>query len=293
MDLDAIAVFVKVVETGSFSAAARQLDMPKTTVSAKVAALEKRLGIVLIHRTTRKLFVTEAGEHYFRHCANAVREIELGESALLSAKAAPTGLLKITAPVDFGHTLLPKIVHAYLEKYPGTSVSLLLSNRMVDLVGEGVDLALRAGHLKDSSLIARRFAPIDIKLWASPTYLAKAGTPAHPGELSQHRLLALAAMKTASLSNGTSATAVDTAGRVSTDDFEVIKSLALLGEGIAWLPDFLVGEAQASGSLQPVLPQWKTDEVGGFHFVYPGSRYASPKVQAFIAIAMETLGVAP
>ncbi|PWF47827.1 LysR family transcriptional regulator [Massilia glaciei] len=104
MDLDAIAVYVKVVEAGSFSGAARLLGMPKTTVSAKVAALEKRLGVILIQRTTRKLYVTEAGEQYFRHCANAVREIELGESALLSARDSPSGLLRVTAPVDLGHT---------------------------------------------------------------------------------------------------------------------------------------------------------------------------------------------
>ena len=147
MDLDAIAVFVKVVEAGNFASAARLLNMPKTTVSAKVAALEKRLGTILIQRTTRKLYVTQAGEQYYRHCATAVREIALGEAALMATHNTPSGVLKLTAPVDLGHTLLPKIVHAYLERYPGTRVELLLSNRMADLVGEGIDLAIRAGRL--------------------------------------------------------------------------------------------------------------------------------------------------
>jgi DNA-binding transcriptional LysR family regulator len=149
-NLDAIPVFVKVVEAGSFSAAARLLNMPKTTVSAKIAALEKRLALKLIQRTTRKLHVTEAGMKYFRHCANAIRELELGEAALQSAQSEPTGLLRVTAAVDIGHVVLPRITRAYLARYPGTSVELLISNRIVDLIGEGIDLAIRAGTLKDS-----------------------------------------------------------------------------------------------------------------------------------------------
>lgn len=293
MDLDAIAVFVKVVEAGSFSGAARQLKMPKTTVSAKVAALEKRLGTILIQRTTRKLHVTEAGEHYFRHCANAVREIELGEAALLATQHTPSGLLKLTSPIDLGHTLLPKIVHAYLEQYPGTSVELLLSNRITDLVGEGVDLAIRAGRLEDSSLIAKPFFPITISLWASPAYLAEAGIPAHPRELARHRLTALSAMQATHLSNGKATVQVAIPSRVVTDDFEAVKAMVIAGEGIGWLPHFLVGDAVAAGTLVAVLPNWKTEDVGGFSFVYPGKKYASPKVQAFIAVALAMVRDAP
>src|SRR6201989_2253423 len=177
---DAIPVFVKVVEAGSFSTAARLLCMPKTTVSAKIAALEQRLELKLIQRTTRKLHVTEAGMKYFHHCSTAVHEIELAAGALLSTHSEPTGLLRVTAPVDFGHVLLPLIARAYLAKYPGTSVELLVSNRFVDLVGEGVDLAIRACTLKDSSLVARRFLDVEARLWASPAYLRSFGTVSHP-----------------------------------------------------------------------------------------------------------------
>ena len=156
--MDAISVFVKVVEAGSFSAAARRLGMPKTTVSAKVAGLERRLGVRLIQRTTRKLRMTEAGEKYFRHCAIAIREVELGEAALQSTKGRPYGVLKVTAPVAMGQHSLPRIARAYAAKYPDVSLELILTNRVVDLVEEGVDLAIRwAGELRDSSLIARRF----------------------------------------------------------------------------------------------------------------------------------------
>ena len=140
--VDAIAVFVKVVEAGSFSAAARRLGIPKTTVSAKVAGLEKRLGIRLMQRTTRKLRMTEAGERYFSHCAIATREIELGEAALQLARGEPYGVLKVTAPVDLGHAVLPRIVRAYAARYPNVSVELIVTNRVVDVLEEGH----RPGH---------------------------------------------------------------------------------------------------------------------------------------------------
>ena len=287
MGLDSIAVFVKVVEVGSFSGAARVLNMPKTTVSAKVADLEKRLGVVLIVRSTRKLTVTEAGEQYFRHCANAMSEIELGESALLESKNTPTGVLRVTAAIDFGHTLLPKIVHAYLEQFPGTRVEMLLSSRVLDLVGEGIDLAIRAGHLKDSSLIAKRFFTIETGLWASPAYLAKTDSLQHPRDLANHRLLNLSSMNTKQrLTNGKATVEVAVNNRVITDDFEAIKAMLEVGEGVGWLPAFLAADAVAAGTLAAVLPRWKTESVGAFHFVYPGKKYASPKVQAFIATAL-------
>src|SRR5262245_13474196 len=182
--MDAIAVFVKVVEAGSFSAAARRLGLPKTTVSAKVAALEKRLGVRLIQRTTRKLHITEAGETYFRHCAIAIREVELGEAALQSAKEKPGGILKVTISVDLGHALLPRIAQAYAAQYPDVSLELILTNRVVDLVEEGVDLAIRwGGALKDSSLIARRFIETRSALWASPKYMKRFGKLSHPRDL--------------------------------------------------------------------------------------------------------------
>ncbi len=287
MDLDAVVVFVKVVEAGSFSGAARQMNMPKTTVSAKVAALEKRLGITLLHRTTRKLRLTEAGTDYYRHCARAVHEIELGESALVSAKDRPGGLLRVTAPSDVGRTLLPAIVRGYLEAYPGTAVELLLSNRLFDLVGEGIDLAIRAGSLKDSSMIARRFFDLSLHLWASPRYLEVAGAPHHPKALARHRFVRHAGMKAVHLCKGRTEIAAATEGRATADDFEALKALLQLDEGIGPLPDFLAAEAASSGRLVPVLADWKLKSDGAFYFVYPGGRYASPNVQAFIDTALQ------
>ncbi len=284
---DAIPVFVKVVEAGSFSAAARLLNMPKTTVSARIAALEKRLELKLIQRTTRKLHVTEAGMKYFRHCSNAIHEIELGEAALQSAQSEPTGLLRVPAPVDIGHLVLPRITRAYLATYPGTSVELLVSNRFVDLIGEGFDLAIRAGTLKDSSLIAKRFFAVEASLWASPGYLRQLGNVAHPRSLAKAAFIRFKAINTLRLTNGKSAVEVPMAGRIVADDLETIKALAVLDEGIAYLPPFLVADAVLAGSLVAVLPRWKSQSMGGMSFVYAGRKYTAPKVQAFIQLAQQ------
>ncbi|HET9107354.1 MAG TPA: LysR family transcriptional regulator [Steroidobacteraceae bacterium] len=288
MDLDAVAVFVKVVETGSFSAAARRLGMPKATVSAKVARLEKHLRVSLIQRTTRKLRVTEAGEQYFRHCAQAIRTVELAEASLQSASGRPSGLLKVTAPVDLGHTLLPRIAHAYAGRYPDVSVELLIANRVVDLVGEGIDLAIRSSRaLKDSALIARRFFEMSSNLWAAPRYLRRLGEPGHPRDLQGAAFVGLLARSSVTLTDGKTEVEVPMTGRIRADDFETVKSLLLLGEGIAWLPDFLAADAAAAGALVPVLPQWRPKDRAVFYFVYPGRKYGVPKVEAFIATALE------
>src|SRR5262245_12805333 len=256
--MDAIAAFVKVIEAGSFSAAARRLGVPKTTVSAKVAGLEKRLGVRLIQRTTRKLRMTEAGEQYFQHCAIATREIELGEAALQSAKEKPSGVPNVPAPVELAHAVLPRIVRAYTARYPDVSVELIVTNRVVDVVEEGVDLAIRwAGALKDSSLIARRFIETRSNLWASPTYLKEFGKPTHPRDLANAAFLAHPVLKSVMLTNGKSDVELQLNGRVGSDDLEVIAALVGLGAGIAWLPDFLVRDSVEEGKLVPVLPQWR------------------------------------
>ena len=156
MDLDAIAVFVKVVQAGSFSQAAKLLGMPNSTVSAKIAVLEKQLGVTLLQRTTRKLRVTQAGEVYFKRCVQALEELRAAEYEVASAQQDPRGLLKLTAPVELGHGLLPALVNGFLEKYPKMGVQLLITNRVLDLVAEGVDLAIRAGGGDNVTVIVLR-----------------------------------------------------------------------------------------------------------------------------------------
>lgn len=291
MDIDAISVFVKVVESGSFSGAARLLRMPKTTVSAKVAGLEKRLGVTLIQRTTRRLHITEAGQTYFRHCAAAIKEIELGESSLLASRDHPNGLIRITAPIDIGHSLLPRFVSEYIRIYPDVQVELIVTNRVVDLVGEGIDLAIRVGDLKDSTLVAKKFFEVNFEFCATPDYIAKFGIPKDPTDISNYQVLMHPVMrsKPIELTDGKSTQTIYTHARVGADEIETIKELTLLHMGIGWLPAFLVDEEIKAKTLIRVLPRWKMPTQGNYSFVYPGQRYSSPNVKAFIELAMEKI----
>lgn len=285
-ELNAISVFVKVVEAGSFSGAARMLDMPKTTVSARVAALEGTLGVTLIHRTTRKLHVTEPGRRYFQHCARAMRELDDARAELASASEEPQGLFRITAPVDIGHAVLPRIVAAFVGKYPQVQVELLLSNQVVDLVGEGIDLALRAGNRKDSSLVGRRFFELTANVWASPAYLALGAPPKTPAALAKLAFIAYRGTDSVQLTNGRATARVPTTSRVRCDDFAGIKAMVLLGAGVGWLPDFLTTGEAAAGLLVPALHGWKAKAQGHVFFTYPSHRRASPNVSTFIETAL-------
>ena len=290
MDLDAVAVFVRVVQAGSFSRAAKLLGMPNSTVSAKVSLLEKRLGVTLLQRTTRKLHVTQPGEAYFKRCVQALEELQAAESELATAQREPQGLLRLTAPIELGHSLLPSLVGGFLERYPQMEVDLLLTNRVLDLVTEGIDLAIRAGALRDSRLIAKRFVLGDFALWASPAYLKKRGVPSHPRELSQHECLRFSRFraKTWQLANGKETVTVAISGRVLADDFETLKSIAFLGHGIAFIPSFLCAREAEERGLVRVLPLWHGDAVS-FSLVYPGQRFVSPKIRSFITVAEEML----
>jgi DNA-binding transcriptional LysR family regulator len=283
VDLDGIAVFVKVVQAGSFSAAARLLGLPNTTVSAKVARLEKRLGVQLIQRTTRKLHITPAGRAYFERCVRGLEEIETAEAEVSLSATEPRGLLRITAPGDVAHGLLPVFVGRFLERYPRAQVEVLVANRVVDLVGEGVHLAIRAGPLRDSSLVARKFMSYTGGLWASAGYLKKKGAPKAPQDLDGHELLVFSkfARKSVRLTDGRAHADVALNGRLAVDDLETLRDFVLQGRGIGMLVDYLGREA----GLTPVLPKWNWSS-GALSFVYPGQRFVPATVRAFIDTAL-------
>lgn len=284
MNLDGIDVFVKVAQTGSFTAAAKQLGMPVTTASGKVAALEKRLGVTLIQRTTRKLNLTEAGEVFFRHSVKALDEVRLAEQELETEKSEPQGLLRITAVIDVGNTILVPLIRSYLKAYPKMRVELVLTNRIVDLVGDGVDLAVRVGTLKDSSLIATKFRDTVGGLWATPTYLKKRGAPSSVRDLKKHELIAYSGFQNLKLTNGKDRFEVENQGRFQADDMETLKLYAMYGDGIALIPNFICEQEARKGQLVRVLPQWEWTRFS-LSFVYPAQRFVPPKVQSFIAWA--------
>jgi DNA-binding transcriptional LysR family regulator len=290
MDFDNSAIFVKVVQAGSFSEAARVLGMPNSTVSRNVSLLEQRLGVTLLHRTTRKLHVTQAGETYFKTCVQALEQLQAAQSEIATAQQDPQGLLRITATVSVGHNLLPKLVREFVNKYPKVEVEIVVTNDVLDLISEGIDLAIRTGKLKDSGLIARKAVPDHFALWASPSYVKKNGAPSHPKQLTQHECVKSSRFRgnTLELSNGTETANVGISGRVAADDLETVKRFTLSGDGIGLLPNMICSEEAKQGKIIRVLPQWHGASASLF-FIYPAHRFVPLKVRAFIDLAGEML----
>ena len=287
LSLDCIAVFVKVVHAGSFRQAARMLGMPNTTVSANVARLERRLGVTLIRRTTRKLHVTPAGQAYYARCVRGLAEIEAAEIEVSSAAAQPHGVLRIAASVSVAHNLLPPIVAEYVRTYTCSSIDVVVSNGAVDLLGQGVDLAVRAAEeLNDSTLVARRLVSTPGGLWASPAYLAARGAPELPGALENHSCLVYSsAGRVLSLFDGDERVEVPIHGNLAADDQETLRAFAVQGAGIAPLYDFLAAPYAREGTLVRVLPRWRWFD-GKLAFMYPSQPFVPANVRALIDLAV-------
>lgn len=290
MDLNEVAIYIKVVQLGSFSQAAKQLGMPNSTVSAKVSSLETRLGITLIQRTTRKLNVTPAGQAYFKRCIQGLEEIKAAETEIAAIQGEPQGLLRITAPIDLGSTVLPLIVSEYTRKYPKVSIETLLTGQRLDLLSENIDLAIRAGELKDSSLIAKKLGSVYFAPFATAKYLKANGTPTHPRELRQHRCLHFSPIGFGEwkLIGPKGSLNVPITSHVITNDLMMVRALALMGDGIAMLPTHMLFDEVSSGKLVRVLPEWKSSTTP-VHFVYPAQRFVTPKLSTFMTMASETI----
>ncbi|WP_295902011.1 LysR family transcriptional regulator [uncultured Bdellovibrio sp.] len=291
MDLNEVAIFVKVVQVGSFHQAAKQLDMPNSTVSAKVSSLEKRLGVTLLHRTTRKLQVTEAGQAFFNRSLSAIQELQGAEEEVTSNQGEPQGLLRITAPSALGSSLLPDVVAKCLSKYPKIQVELIFADRIVDLISEGVDLAIRAGELSDSSLVAKKLGVGYFAPFASAGYLKSHGTPLHPKELREHACLQFSPLgkeKWELVNKNKNKVTVPLNGRLIADDLNIIKDLVLAGEGIALLPTFICEMETKKNKLVRILPEWRSD-VRPISFVYPPQKFVNPKLKAFMDLAIDDL----
>ena len=284
MDLNEIVVFAKVVETRSFTAAAQQLGLPKSTVSRKIAQLEERLAARLIQRTTRKLSLTEIGQAYYERCARIVSDIQSAEQVVTDMQSTPRGLLKITAPIDLGAFRLGAVTAEFCASHPDIYVHLDLSDRVVDLVEEGMDLALRFGPLGESSLVARRLAHITMRLYASPDYLARRPPPNEPDDLADHDLIGFlprARFSTWSLVGpDDQTTELVPVPRMTSNNLLAVREAAIAGAGIALLPSFAVS-CPVKVPLIPVLPSWRTPTAELFA-VYPSTRNLSPKVRAYL-----------
>lgn len=290
MDLNEVAIFIKVVQTGSFSEAAKQLQMPKSTVSMKISNLERTLNTTLINRTTRKLNITPEGEAFYNRSLQGLELINSAEDELSSLKGEPQGLLRITAPLDLGNSILPQIVADYAKKYPKVIVDVILTDRRVDLLSEKVDLAIRAGNLKDSTLIAKKLGAAYFAPFASPKYIKQYGEPQHPRDLVKHRLLHFQPLGTNEwrLAGPKGTLDVPVTGKMILNSLLMIKSMTLIGEGIALLPTYYCIQEVKAGKLVRILPEWRTP-LQNVHFVYPSQKFVKPKLKAFIEMATEPL----
>jgi DNA-binding transcriptional LysR family regulator len=289
MDLNEIAIFVKVIQSGSFSGAAKELGLPKSTVSAKVSDLEARLGVTLIERTTRKLFITEAGKIFFDRCLIGLHEFEAAKDELHSSLSEPQGLLKITAPVELGNFVLPSIISRFTKKFPKVNIELILTDRKVDLLSEGVDLAIRAGHLKDSSLIAKKLGSVHFSLFVGKNYLPQIKNLETPDDLVRHDALLFTPFGNEwTLNKDKKQKVVRPKSKIMVNDLNVLRALTISGGGVALLPSFICHEEIKNKKLHPVLPDWISDYTP-VQFVYPAQKFVKPKLREFIAFSSDEI----
>lgn len=290
MDLNAVLVFIKVVQAGSFTAGAKALGLPKSTASRKVAELERDLGAQLLRRTTRKLRLTDVGEAFFVRASRIATEAQEAELAVSHLQTEPRGNLRVTAPVEFGLSL-GTLLRRYLEDHPDVHVEVLLTDRLVDLVEEGIDVALRAGPLSDSRLVARKLPSAKRVLCASPSYIKRHGVPDRPEALAEHYCVAFQAGSEGTvwhLDGPKGTTEIAIAARLRVNNYEMARQAALEGLGIAMLPTFQCANDVRSGTLVVVLPQWCSREIT-MHAVFTSAKHMSPKVRTFLSL-FETMG---
>ncbi len=290
MDLNRIAVFARVVEAGSFTAAAAALGVRKSSVSRSVAALEETLGIRLLQRTTRRLSLTDAGAAYYARARDALAGIEEAQRAASSLGAEARGVVRITAPVDLAGDLA-RVTSAFVRAHPAVRVEVSLTARLVDLVKEGFDLAVRAGPLVDSSLLARKLGETEIGLFASPAYLDRAGRPRRLSDLARHDcVLYRAAGATAiwRLSGPRGEEEVSVRGRVETDEFAFVRAAAREGVGIAFTPIGMVASLVESGDLERVLPRYAL-RGAPVHIVWPSRGFEPAAVRLLRDALVEAL----
>ncbi len=293
--LQQMQTFVAVVEHGSFAAAADALDASRPAVSRHVAELERRLGVRLLHRTTRRLSLTGEGEVFYARCKALLDEMDEAEAEATARSGQAVGQLRINAPVTFGILHLAPLWAAFSAAHPQVTLDVTLADRVVDLVEEGYDLAVRIARLPSSTLISRRLSSTRLRLCASPQYLARAGTPVHPSDLAQHAVWAYSHFAGGDQwpfegPEGLVSARIRPLGRSNNGDTCV--AAALQHQGIVLQPGFLVGPHLAAGRLVEVLPAWRSVELG-IYAVYPTRKHVSPKVRLLIDHLVEAFRTPP
>jgi DNA-binding transcriptional LysR family regulator len=295
MDLNDIIVFTKVAETKSFTGAADALGLPKSTVSRKLAQLEERLGVRLVQRTTRKLALTEIGEAYYERCQRIVSDIHSAEQLVTDMQASPRGRLRITASVDFSTRFLGGIIAEFLAANSEINIELEATDRLVDLIEDGFDLAVRIGPMPESTLIARRLASLSLVLCASPAYIASRGMPSSIDELDEHDHVLFTPSsrnQTWTLVNGDQTYEFGRPARLASNNFGTVVDVTRRGSGIALISEFIIRGEIKAGTLVEVLPQWRT-RPSDVHAVYPARQNLPPRLALFLEHLTKSLNPAP
>ncbi|TAN51737.1 MAG: LysR family transcriptional regulator [Rhodospirillales bacterium] len=292
--LAALRSFLSVADNRSFSQAARQLGLSKSLISRQISGLEAELGVRLISRTTRRLSLTEAGQAYGERCQRILADLEEADRAVGNLQASPRGRLKVTAPMSFGTLHLAPALPRFLERFPEVGLDLSLSDRIVDLIEEGFDLAIRIGRLNESSLVAKRLCAMPRVICASPDYLRRHGEPKHPADLGHHCCFTHSelAQEWRLKDDQGRLEGIEVKGSVRANNGEALRDLALAGLGIIYLPSFFIGPDLRAKRLIPLLEAY-TPQDSGLYAVYPHSRHLSPKVRAFLDFLAQSFPPSP
>ena len=284
-DFEAWAIFAKVAQLGSFARAAEALGLSKPTVSKAIGRLEAQLGASLLSRTSRRLALTESGRACLDRAARILSEGEAAEDEGLAQAEAPRGRVRVCAPLSFGVAYLGEALSGFMQAYPEITLDLALSDRHIDLVAEGVDLAIRIAALEDSSLLARRLCTVRLLLVAAPRYLALHGRPTHPGELERHRTMVYMGGATPGLWRFEhpqfGQASVEPPARVLTDNADMLNPALVDGLGLALQPEFLVWRELQAGALEVVMPEWSPPTLG-LHLLMPPSPLRPRRVQVLV-----------
>lgn len=284
LDLNDLRVFVRVVDRGAFAIAARELRVPTSTVSRTIARLEQRIGTRLLQRTPRSVRATSEGHALYATVSEPVGALERAAHALEPATRTPKGVLRVTAPAEIASTFLADVIVGFGERYPQVQVELALTNRTVNLVDEGFDVAVRAAaRLADSSLVAKKLGDLEHALYASPRYVESHGAPATPAELGNHRCLVFRAKDFAklwTLHDGTQTVDVAVSASMGADDFSYLRGAVIAGGGIALMPRIVCAKDAAAGRLVRVLPRFVA-RGAGLYVMYPSAAHVPARVTAF------------
>jgi len=292
--LDGMVIFVQVIKSGSFTLAADWTGHSTSYISKEVNRLEARLGVRLMHRTTRTLSLTPEGQLYYQLCQQIIEDAEQAENAIIGKQGEPQGLLRVSCPVSYGLSSLSPILSVFTEKYPKIQLEVELNDRKIDLIADGFDIVIRATtQLEDSTLISRRISQSEALVLASPDYLAKHGVPAHPYELARHKIISYSNLKQPNIwqfeDQAGEQIQVHLESQVITNNTSLAIDLAVAGQGVFRTPKFALKQELESGELVELFPSFPKPTIG-VYLVYPSRKHMSAKVRSFIDFVIDQLG---